>query len=204
MIGRLVLVTHGPGGHPYGTVIECADERVDFGAQSRLRQFLWKAPKLASAVVKETLAKSADFNVYVRDRKPSVRFSGKAYVLPRSGQRGIPVVSVNTAAVAIEIYRIGDRNLLDTVLGYDFQRALDRYELNRLSARRGWAPTLARAAVCNWTGIYGCEWRSEGRDSQWKVTAVIVASLSDVVTDRPISLRGMAHQRASSGRSRAW
>ena len=89
------------------------------------------------SVVKETLAKSADFNVYVRDRKPSVRFTGKAYVLPRSGQRGIPVVSVNTAAVAIEIYRIGDRNLLDTVLGYDFQRALDRYELNRLSARRG-------------------------------------------------------------------
>src|SRR6516162_1711999 len=49
MIGRLVLVTHGPGGYPYGTVIECADQRVDFGAQSRLRQFLWKAPKLASA-----------------------------------------------------------------------------------------------------------------------------------------------------------
>ena len=35
----------------------------------------------------------------VRDRKPFVRFSGKAYVLPRTGQRGIPVVSVNTTAV---------------------------------------------------------------------------------------------------------
>ncbi len=67
--------------------------------------------------VKETLPKSADFNIYVRDRKPLVRFTGKAYVLPRSGQRGIPVVSVNTTAVALEIYRIGDRNLLDTVLG---------------------------------------------------------------------------------------
>jgi uncharacterized protein YfaS (alpha-2-macroglobulin family) len=89
------------------------------------------------SMVKETLAKSAELNVYVRDRKPSARFTGKAYVLPRSGQRGIPVVSVNTAAVAIEIYRIGDRNLLDTVLGYDFQRPFDRYELNRLSARRG-------------------------------------------------------------------
>jgi uncharacterized protein YfaS (alpha-2-macroglobulin family) len=38
----------------------------------------------------------------------------KAYVLPRAGQRGIPVVSVNTSAVAIEIYRIGDRGLLNT------------------------------------------------------------------------------------------
>ena len=46
--------------------------------------------------MKETLAKTADFNIYVRDRKPFVRFAGKAYVLPRTGQRGIPVVSVNT------------------------------------------------------------------------------------------------------------
>jgi alpha-2-macroglobulin len=89
------------------------------------------------SVVKETLSKSAEFNVYVRDRKPSVRFAGKAYVLPRTGQRGIPVISVNTAKVALEIYRIGDRNLLNTVLGRDFQRALDRYDINRLSEERG-------------------------------------------------------------------
>ena len=56
------------------------------------------------SLVKETLSKSADFNIYVRDRKPFVRFTGKAYVLPRTGQRGIPVVSVNTTAV-------GARNL---------------------------------------------------------------------------------------------
>ena len=73
-------------------------------------------------MVKETLAKSADFNVYVRDRKPFVRFTGKAYVLPRTGQRGIPVVSVNTNAVALEIYRIGDRNLSTPCSGRDFQR----------------------------------------------------------------------------------
>ena len=42
------------------------------------------------SLAKETLSTSADFNIYVRDRKPLVRFTGKAYVLPRSGQRGIP------------------------------------------------------------------------------------------------------------------
>ena len=89
------------------------------------------------SIVRETLAKTAEFNVYVRDRKPFVRFSGKAYVLPRTGQRGIPVVSVNTSAVALEIYRIGDRNLLNTVVGHDFQRNLDRYDLNRLTEERG-------------------------------------------------------------------
>ena len=87
--------------------------------------------------VNETLSKSADFSIYVRDRKPMVRFTGKAYVLPRTGQRGIPVVSVNTAAVAVEIYRIGDRNLLETVVGRDFQRNLDRYDLDRLAETRG-------------------------------------------------------------------
>jgi uncharacterized protein YfaS (alpha-2-macroglobulin family) len=87
--------------------------------------------------VKETLSKSADFNIYVRDRKPLVRFAGKAYVLPRTGQRGIPVVSVNTASVTLEIYRIGDRNLLETVVGRDFQRNLDRYDVNHLAEARG-------------------------------------------------------------------
>ncbi|MPZ37512.1 MAG: alpha-2-macroglobulin family protein [Rhizobiales bacterium] len=89
------------------------------------------------STVRETLAKPAEFNIYVRDRKPVVRFSGRAYVLPRVGQRGIPVVSVNTSAVAIEVYRIGDSNLVSTVLGHDFQRTLNRYEIARLREDRG-------------------------------------------------------------------
>jgi alpha-2-macroglobulin len=89
------------------------------------------------ASVKETLAKSADFNIYMRDRKPFVRFSGKAYVLPRTGQRGIPVVSVNTKTVSVDIYRVGDRNLIDTVLGRDFQTNLYSYDLDRLAKQKG-------------------------------------------------------------------
>ena len=98
------------------------------------------------SVVRETLAKSAEFTIFVRDRKPFVRFSGKAYVLPRTGQRGIPVLSVNTSAVVLSVYRIGDRNLLDTVLGYDFQRNLSQYEAERLASERGakvWSGELA-------------------------------------------------------------
>ena len=98
------------------------------------------------SVVKETLAKSAEFTIFVRDRKPFVRFSGKAYVLPRTGQRGIPVLSVNTKAVGLSIYRIGDRNLVDTLLGYDFQRNLSSYQAERLANERGakvWSGELA-------------------------------------------------------------
>ncbi len=91
------------------------------------------------STVKETLAKSADFSIYVRDRSPLVRFTTRAYVLPRTGQRGIPIVSVNTPAVAVKVYRIGDRNLLDTVISEDFQRSLSRYDLERLADERGFS-----------------------------------------------------------------
>jgi uncharacterized protein YfaS (alpha-2-macroglobulin family) len=93
-------------------------------------------PGIPSAV-KETLAKTAELNIYVRDRTPAVRFTGKAYVLPRTGQHGIPLVSINTSSVSIEVYRIGDRSLVDTVLGRDFQSTLDRYDVERLANRRG-------------------------------------------------------------------
>ena len=89
------------------------------------------------STVKEALAKTADFSIYVRDRSPFVRFTSKAYVLPRTGQRGIPVVSVNTPSVAIKVYRIGDRNLLETVVGENFQRSLGRYELQRIADEHG-------------------------------------------------------------------
>ncbi|MEX0841092.1 MAG: alpha-2-macroglobulin family protein, partial [Xanthobacteraceae bacterium] len=98
------------------------------------------------SVVKETLAKSADFTIYVRDRKPFVRFSGKTYVLPRTGQHGIPLISVNTDIVKVEIFRISDRSLTDAVIGSDFQRNLDRYEIDQFAAERAarvWKGELA-------------------------------------------------------------
>ncbi len=104
------------------------------------------------STVKETLPKSAEFNIYVRDRKPFVRFTGRAYVLPRTGQRGIPLVSVNTPAVSVNVFRIGDRNLINTVIDSDFQRALSRYELSSLGDERGvkvWSGELATATTLN-------------------------------------------------------
>ncbi|MGB6997290.1 MAG: MG2 domain-containing protein, partial [Pseudolabrys sp.] len=69
-----------------------------------------------------------------------------ANVLPRTGQRGIPVLSVKTKAIALSIDRIGDRNLIDTLLGYDFQRNMSRYQAERLANERGariWSGELA-------------------------------------------------------------
>src|ERR1700738_750276 len=104
------------------------------------------------STVKETLPKSAEFNIYVRDRKPFVRFTGRAYVLPRTGQQGIPVVSVNTQSASVQVFRIGDRNLINTVIGSDFQLALSSYELSDLGNERGvkvWSGELATAMTLN-------------------------------------------------------
>jgi alpha-2-macroglobulin len=104
------------------------------------------------STVKESLPKSAEFNVYVRDRKPFVRFTSRAYVLPRTGQRGIPVVSVNTPAVNVKVYRIGDRNLINTVLGGDFQGTLSTYEQRTLGSEKGvqvWSGELATGNTLN-------------------------------------------------------
>jgi uncharacterized protein YfaS (alpha-2-macroglobulin family) len=104
------------------------------------------------STVRETLSKSADLTIYVRDRKPFARFAGKAYVLPRTGQRGIPVVSVNTRSVNVTVYRISDRNLVETVLGREFQRNLESYEIERLTESRAikvWSGELAVEQTLN-------------------------------------------------------
>ena len=97
------------------------------------------------SAVREDLVKDAPFTIYVRDRTPSVRLAGKAYVLPSTGQQGIPLLSVNTGGLDVTLYRIGDRNLLGTVLGYDFQRNLYKYSLESIADESGekvWTGTL--------------------------------------------------------------
>ncbi len=90
------------------------------------------------SAIGETLLKPSIIPVYVRDRQPSVRFSGRNYVLPSRGQQGIPVLSINARRIAIEIYRIPDRNL-NSVLGQngDFLTQLSGYEAARLGEQHG-------------------------------------------------------------------
>ncbi len=87
--------------------------------------------------VGETIEKNIDIAVYVPDRKPTIRFTGRSYVLPSRGQQGIPLVSVNAPAVAVEVYRIGDRNLAPAIQSGDLQRQLSRYDLEQIRDRSG-------------------------------------------------------------------
>ncbi len=95
--------------------------------------------------VEENLLKSADYDIYVRDRSPQVRFAGKSYVLPRIGPEGIPVISVNTSKVEVQILRIGDRNLAPTLGSDDFLNQLYPYKLDTIASSTGakvWSGSL--------------------------------------------------------------
>lgn len=89
------------------------------------------------SVVGEQLLKSSNLDIYVRDRSPSVRFSSKAYVLPKFGQQGLPLMSVNTDVAGLSLYRVGDRNLVSAVLDGQFQSALSSYDVNQLKDKFG-------------------------------------------------------------------
>ncbi|MDO8877781.1 MAG: alpha-2-macroglobulin [Pseudolabrys sp.] len=138
------------------------------------------------STVRETLAKTAEFTIFVRDRKPFARFSGKAYVLPRSGQRGIPVLSVNTGAVSLAVYRVGDRNLIETVLGYDFQRNLSKNEAEQLASERGskvWSGELAVEQKLNAEVVTAFPVDSVLTDLQPGVYAMTAAPKDAIVND---------------------
>lgn len=105
-----------------------------------------------SAIAGESLRKSADYEVYVRDRTPSVRFTGKNYVLPKSGQQGIPVVSVNADKLELEVLRIGDRNLINSVHSDDFLSQLGGYSAKQIETDKGasvWKGTMAAKPELN-------------------------------------------------------
>ncbi|RBO53690.1 alpha-2-macroglobulin family protein [Rhodovulum sp. BSW8] len=81
----------------------------------------------------ETLAKPVTLTQYVRDRSPSVRFPGRAYVLPKTGGTALPVVTVNSDRLGLTLYRMSDRNLLRSVQSGYFGEALSPWEEETVS-----------------------------------------------------------------------
>ena len=76
----------------------------------------------------EVLHKDVTLALYVRDRDPSVRFSGRSYVLPRGPEAALPVETVNTDTVELKLRRISDRNLLRAMQDSYFGKPLSKWE----------------------------------------------------------------------------
>jgi uncharacterized protein YfaS (alpha-2-macroglobulin family) len=92
---------------------------------------------LPSAMEGEALARTVTLKAYVRDRAAAVRFTGNGFVLPRIGSQGIPVVSVNTSMVDIEIYRVDERNLMTILKSDRFGRQISAYRATRIGESSG-------------------------------------------------------------------
>jgi alpha-2-macroglobulin len=104
------------------------------------------------STVGESLLKNADYEIYVRDRSPQVHFTGKNYVLPRQGQQGAPLVTVNAAKIAINVYRVGDRNLLATVQRDDFLKGITDARATEIANEDGvkiWSGSMDVASELN-------------------------------------------------------
>jgi hypothetical protein len=86
------------------------------------------------AATGETLAKDTDITLYVRDRSPAVTFAGRAFILPRLPDAGIPVQTVNAAKLDLTLLKISDRNILRTIQEDYFGRPLDQYSAEQLEA----------------------------------------------------------------------
>lgn len=89
------------------------------------------------STVGESLEKPVSLDLYVRDRKPAVRFTGENFVLPATARRSIPVVSVNAGEASLKLYRIGDRGVAALMADSKFLTQLDGYGFGDIEENRG-------------------------------------------------------------------
>ncbi|SNY92672.1 hypothetical protein SAMN04515647_2941 [Cohaesibacter sp. ES.047] len=85
----------------------------------------------------EALLSNIQLDVFVRDRAPSVRFSGNNYVLPASNRRGIPLIAVNSDEAKLKLYRVSDRSLANLMRGSNFLSQMDSWEISQLTENLG-------------------------------------------------------------------
>ncbi|SMG36324.1 alpha-2-macroglobulin family protein [Paracoccus sp. J56] len=83
----------------------------------------------------EALARDVTLKGYVRDRAPSVRFPGRAYVLPASGDQRLSMVTVNADTISLRLLRISDRNLIRAMAEDMFATPLDSWQADYFSDR---------------------------------------------------------------------
>ena len=75
----------------------------------------------------QTLAKDVALTMYIRDRNPGVRFPGRGYVLPKTADAALPVETVNTDKLDLTLFRVTDRNLLQSMSNGFFNAPMPDY-----------------------------------------------------------------------------
>ena len=97
------------------------------------------------STVGETLARPADYDIFVPDRPARIATLGQGYVLPRIGAEGIPLLSVNVDRLDVSILHIGDRNLVATLRAGNFRGPVSADTFRQIGdddGRKVWSGTL--------------------------------------------------------------
>ncbi|PWW04077.1 hypothetical protein DFR52_101767 [Hoeflea marina] len=137
------------------------------------------------AAIDEALEAPVELTVYVRDRAPTVRFTGSNFVLPSKGRHGIPMVSINATVAHLNLYRVGERALTTVLAGSDFLNQLDSYSTGRLADETGepvWKGDIEVTPAANKevvTSIPLDEVLPERRPGVYVLTAVAEGDKSD-------------------------
>ncbi len=167
----------------------------------------------------EVLVKSAQISTYVRDRDAGVHFIGRSYVLPMSDNPAIPVVTVNASEVELRLFRVGERNLVPTVLYGILGENLDQYSEGDIANERGeevWsgvgevgselnrdvitALPLSTAIKDFEPGIYAMTARVSGSGEAWEEAATQWFIVTDLGVETMLGADGL-HVFARSLRS---
>ena len=116
------------------------------GAKHGVRHAVTVRPGLPS-IYSEMLEKPVTVSVYVRDRQPSVRFTGRNFVLPRGGRQAIPLsfpsILKRPSSISIASMRAASAR---SCRGRDFLSQLSGYDAENLAEDRGeklWSGSVA-------------------------------------------------------------
>ncbi|WEX08782.1 alpha-2-macroglobulin family protein [Chelativorans sp. AA-79] len=153
------LVKSGVDYAQYMTVDNARSAAIDRGAKELCvsglehgQQYRIVVRQGLPSAIGEVIEKPVPLEVYIRDRSPSVRFTGENFVLPTSARRGIPIVSVNTPRAKLSLYRVGDRSLTRILTESKFLRQLNDYEIDEVGTDLGeavWEGSVEIASELN-------------------------------------------------------
>ncbi|MEP2532967.1 alpha-2-macroglobulin family protein [Shimia sp.] len=170
----------------------------------------------------EKLIKDIDLTVYVRDRGPSVAFPGRAYVLPRTSDAGLPIETVNLDQVDLTLQRVSDRNLLRAFQDNYFGKPLSYWQFEDFSrdvAETVWKGTgevrndlnrnmttrlpIGQALADQPPGVYaltadipGADVYDETSTTQWFVLSDLGVTTLSGVDGLHVFVRGLADAQA--------
>ncbi|SHK35351.1 hypothetical protein SAMN05444000_12634 [Shimia gijangensis] len=168
-------------GEDYATFLKLPDQRLSVQAEDRSiciegvahgSRHTITFRKGLPAASGETLARDIDLTFYVRDREPAVRFPGRAYVLPRTADAGLPIETTNLNEVDLRLQRVSDRNLLRTLQDGYFGRPLSYWQFETFDSEIAETVWQGNGAVSN----------------QLNVDMTTRLPLGDVVSDLPTGL----------------